>query len=463
MWMEYVNAGSIEQTLTIIGHPNNRAKLVAGATDLMLEIERGQHRDVHTLVDISRIDGLNRIQLDGQGNIHIGALVTHNDCVISPTLRQFALPLVLACWEVGSPQIRNRGTVVGNLVTASPANDTITPLLALDASLVVRSLRGIRRIPLSEFYRGVRATRIEPDEMVLEIVIRKMQSNERGMFIKSALRQAQAISIANTAVILEIDAQIVRRARIALGAVAPIVVRADEAENYLIGKTLDEDVIQQAARLAVEAAQPISDIRGSKEYRQWIIQVITRRALHAIRQDNQASKLPEKPATLRITPVKKLPPQAQSGITTVINGRLYQFNEIKAKSLLDFIREDVGLTGTKEGCAEGECGACTVFLDGMAVMSCLVPAGRANGAEIITIEGLGTSESLHPVQQAFVEAGAVQCGYCTPGLVMSSAKLLQEISKPTKNQITQALTGNLCRCTGYYKIIEAVEKAAGGG
>jgi carbon-monoxide dehydrogenase medium subunit len=468
MWREYINAASEVEALEILAQKREKARLVAGATDLVLEIERGQRKGIETLVDISRIAGLDQIELDEQGWIRLGPLVTHNQVVASGLLHQHALPLVQAAWQVGSPQIRNRGTVVGNLVTASPANDTITPLIALNAELELRSMQGARQVMLSQFYSGVRKTVLRPDEMIVGVRFQALRSNQPGCFLKVALRQAQAISVVNAACVLEMDGRHISKAAITLGAVAPTIIHALEAEQFLAGKRPEKEVLAAAAQLAARAARPIDDLRGSADYRVEMVAVACRRALEQAVGLRVGQDVPDQPVLLwgnspshAILETSRF--DERQPIETTINGRPAIFHSGHEKSLLRLLREEGGLTGTKEGCAEGECGACTVHLDGKAVMSCLVPAPRAHGAEIVTIEGLSSGGSLHPLQKSFVEAGAVQCGYCTPGLIMSGAKLLEEKAHPDQKEIRQAITGNLCRCTGYYKIIEAIEMAANQG
>ncbi len=148
-------------------------------------------------------------------------------------------------------------------------------------------------------------------------------------------------------------------------------------------------------------------------------------------------------------------------IRLMVNGESHELSVPPWRTLLEVIREDLGLTGTKEGCSLGECGACTVIMDGKAVNSCLVLAAEADGKQIVTIEGLADGNKLHPIQQAFVEHGGLQCGFCTPGMIMSAKALLDETPTPTEEEIRRGIAGNLCRCTGYTKIIESIKAAVG--
>ena len=150
----------------------------------------------------------------------------------------------------------------------------------------------------------------------------------------------------------------------------------------------------------------------------------------------------------------------RSFIQLTINGQPVEAAVEPNRTLLQFLREDLGLTGTKHGCGLGDCGACTVILDGQPVNSCLVLAIQANGKEVLTIEGLAENGRLHPIQQAFVDKGAIQCGFCTPGMILSAKALLDANPKPTEQEIRMAISGNLCRCTGYQKIVEAIGEAA---
>lgn len=467
MWQTYHTVSSIGEALELLEQYGERARVVAGATDIMIEMERGQRRDVDVLIDITRVPGLDAITIHGD-HLRLGALVTHNRVVGDPRMVQYALPLAQACWEVGAPQIRNRATVAGNLITASPANDTITPLMALGAEVTLASTAGERSVPLSQFYTGLRQTVMRSDEMLTAITLQGLGANERGMFYKLGLRRAQAISVVNAAVVLAFDGDgVVSSATVTLGSVAPTIIRVPTAEKALIGRELTAEVIAEAAHLAAITPSPIDDVRSTAEYRTEMIRVLVSRVLRTLANGTPAPAWGNEPAMLwgddHGVTAGNGSGYTHDGVTpirTTINGKPYEINTGQDKSLLDFLREDAGLTGAKEGCGEGECGACTVFLDGSAVMACMVPAPRAHDAEIITVEGLEDDDALHPIQEAFIEEGAVQCGFCTPGFLMAGAKLLEEHHTPSREQIEQSISGNLCRCTGYYKIIQAFENAS---
>lgn len=146
-------------------------------------------------------------------------------------------------------------------------------------------------------------------------------------------------------------------------------------------------------------------------------------------------------------------------ISLKVNGEFFEISVDENLRLIDLLRDELGFVGTKEGCGEGECGACTVIMDGETVNSCLVMAFQANGSNILTIEGLERNGKLHPVQQAYIDVGAVQCGFCIPGMVLSTKALLDKNSHPTRDEIREGISGNLCRCTGYNKMVDATERA----
>jgi carbon-monoxide dehydrogenase medium subunit len=290
------------------------------------------------------------------------------------------------------------------------------------------------------------------------------------MWRRVGLRRAQAISVVHAAFVLTFDGDLVRDATITMGCLAPTIVHSTSAEEYLRGTILTPKVCAEAGRLACADVRPISDLRGSAQYRLALLAGLVSECLGLLAAGKQTEGFPERPVLLDTgSPAHKMA-EFNGTIETTINGLPYHLEHAANKTLLNALRQDAGLTGTKEGCAEGECGACTVWINGQAAMSCLVPAPQAHHAVITTIEGLADSDEgrrtkdegggLHPLQQTFIDHGAVQCGFCIPGMLMAGAKLLDEQSKPTLEEVQVSISGNICRCTGYRKILDAMFAAA---
>nr|BBH86258.1 hypothetical protein KTC_10090 [Thermosporothrix sp. COM3] len=456
-WETIVRPTTLAEALEQLARYGDTARVVAGGTDVLVELQRGV-KPTRTLIDITGLAELRYLR-EEQGVFAFGALTTHNDIVMSAACRERLLPLAQACWEVGAPQIRNRATLAGNLITASPANDSIAPLMALGAEVVLCSKEGERVVALDDFYAGFRRTVLRPGELLREIRVPALREQQRGLFLKLGLRGAQAISVIDVAFVLTFDGPRVSQARITLGCLAPTVVHARSVETYLQGKELDAETCQEAGRIARQDVTPIGDVRASAEYRYETLQHYIEQGLRRIAANDVRDQRMDAPVALDTGKQAEAKPFTGT-IETTVNGKPCRLVGAERKTLLNALREDAGLTGTKEGCAEGECGACTVWLNGQAVMSCLVPAAQAHGAEVTTIEGLADGDTLHPLQQAFVDCAAVQCGFCIPGMLMAGAKLLDECPHPDLDQVRVALSGNICRCTGYSKILDAVQAAA---
>lgn len=433
---------------------DEEGKVIAGGQSLTALMNLRLARPDH-LIDVSGVAELHRIVDDAQG-VRIGSMVTQAEALADRAVALEVPLLSAAIAHIGHTHIRNRGTVGGSIAHADPAAELPVVALALDAELVVVGPAGRRTIAAEDFFDGPFMTALGPSDLLVDVVVAEMQPRHDGGqvewgFEELARREGDFAMVLVATVVWRDAHGSVTDARVALGGVAATPVRSPAAEAELIGSAGGAADVTRAAAAAAAAINPTSDVHSTAAYRRDMVEVLVRRALTHARQ-HRVEPHDSHPALDTVSP--------GTG-TVVVNGTIRSVERVPHRRLLaDWLRDHEGLTGTHLGCEHGVCGACTVLLDGKPVRSCLMFAAQAEGHDVTTIEGVGTPDDLHPVQEAFRTCHGLQCGFCTPGMVLTTIDLLHRIPDPTEQQVREELSGNICRCTGYVKIIEAVQHAS---
>jgi len=338
---------------------------------------------------------------------------------------------------------------------------------------------GRRWVAVSSLFAGPGKSKLDPTrEMITRFRWRKPGPRQASAYERIAKREVMALPIACCGVDLQLtqDLKHIAWARIALGPVAETPFRATCAEDYLRGARCEEvDYAYAAEQAAYACTLRTSRMRATREYREEIVEVLVRRALNRAVEAARSGAQPGVAGRFSWERSWSNVKAGQCGgmgvwgcgsveVTFTLNGEERTVEAEPGAMLGHVLREELGLIGTKIGCDEGECGACTVLVDGQPVVSCLYPVVKAHGRRVQTIEGVAypplRGGELHPVQQAFVYHDAIQCGYCTPGMVLAALALLEDIPDPTPEEIKEGLGNNFCRCTGYVKIVEAIQDAA---
>jgi CO/xanthine dehydrogenase FAD-binding subunit len=276
----YLKPETLEEACSMLSQFNGKARVIAGGTDLMVNLKQKTDRPAY-LVDISYLPGLNAIECNEADALKIGALCTHSDIESSSLIRAKFNILAQACRSIGSVQIRNLGTIGGNLCNASPSADSAPALLGLNAKVRIFGSAGEKQTELAKFFMGPGETILKPDEILTGIDIPAKSPGFSGVYLKLSPRRAMDLAVVGVAILLWLsaDGSICTDIRIALGAVAPVPIRAFKAEKIIRGQKLDDALIDETARVAAEETRPITDLRGSMEYRKEMVKELTGRGI----------------------------------------------------------------------------------------------------------------------------------------------------------------------------------------
>jgi xanthine dehydrogenase iron-sulfur cluster and FAD-binding subunit A len=480
---QYVRAKTIAEAVALLNTPGMVSRPLAGGTDLVLLM---RHESKHApaagngntnarrqVVDISLIPEMHRIEQDGE-RVIIGGAATFTEVMESSLVAHTARTLLEACRLVGAVQIRNMGTLGGNVANAAACADSLPALVCLDAVARVATPEGERVWTVSELILRPNKTQIPPGGLLVSLEYLIPAEGSYSTFIKLGRRNAMAISRLTVAALgrLDIDGRI-SEARLAPGSATPQFMRFNAVEDMLIGQFPTRELLEEAGRMTIDEVRRISGVRWSSEYKEPALRAMVVSALgevferktngdrHPATDGRRSTTNPRQPAAGDGLKNPQSPLSDTQIISFILNDRPVSVEVTPQATLLSVLRDGLGMTGTKEGCSVGECGACSVLLDGVLVNSCLTLAGQAAGRQVVTIEGIrGADGGPNDLQQAFIDYGAVQCGYCIPGMILAGESLLARTLAPSRDEIRHAIAGNLCRCTGYQQIVDAIEVTA---
>ena len=444
-YVEYEKATSVEHALGLLARFGPEARILAGGHSLipMMKLRLAQPE---TLVDINGLTELSYIEVTGRRRrteLRIGALTRHAQLLADPAVgAQFAI-LHDAEQVIADPIVRNWGTIGGSLCQADPSEDLSAAFAALKATMVIRHPGGSRTVPARDFHTGPYETVVAPGELLTEIRIAirpAAAARTRRWAAGSATGRSARPGRPCGWTVTRRPTGSPRRGSGSPRSGAEHFAAA-EAEEFLRGAPATEDSFARAGQIAAEHCHPVSDQRGPADYKRHL-----------------ARELTDPLAAPRHGSGPRTAPDVQ--ITVTVNGISYT-REVEARLLLiHFLRDELRLTGSHWGCDTSNCGACVVWLDETPVKSCTVLAAMADGRQVRTVEGLAHGAGLDPVQQGFTECHGLQCGFCTPGMMLTARWLLDHNPDPSAAEIREALSGQLCRCTGYENIVRSVQWAA---
>lgn len=449
----FVSPTKLQDVLKLLQRKSPQAVVLSGGTFLA----KNQPSQASVVVDILRC-GLEGIKI-GKKKSRIGATTSAAQIAATEALDGVGLRILRqAAAAISGQAVRNQVTLGGNLVGAMTWSDMPVALLALDAQVELSRTSGKRLLSIQDFYATHPKKQFKKGELITGVDIPNLAKGSGASFLKST-RTVAEVALVNVATMLQIQSGVCKKARIAVGAAQPRPFRATQAEKLLEGKTIDASLINEAATVAQGQARVRADMRVSKSYRETLLFVLVQRALNEAVARAEGKNLPKMCRSVCPEPWTRKNASTDSSLIVTVDGTTQTWTIRPNDILLDVLRRE-GITSVKHGCDDGYCGACSVLVNGRLLNACLVIAAQVQGCDIVTAAGVGSIQHPHPIQTALVQEGAVQCGFCTPGWVVSTKALLDHVQDPNDQEICTGMDGNLCRCTGYVKPLNAIRKAS---